>query len=63
MRIGILSDTHLPGLIRHLDELGPEPARFFATVDLILHGGRLDVPHGPGLVGTVRAGDLYDWQQ
>ena len=44
MRIGILSDTHLPGLIRHLDELGPEPARFFATVDLILHGGDLTSP-------------------
>lgn len=44
MRIGILSDTHLPGLIRHLDELGPEPVRFFATVDLILHGGDLTSP-------------------
>jgi putative phosphoesterase len=44
MRIGILSDTHLPGLIRHLDELGPEPACFFATVDLILHGGDLTSP-------------------
>jgi hypothetical protein len=44
MRIGILSDTHLPNLIRHLDELGPEPARFFATVDLILHGGDLTSP-------------------
>jgi putative phosphoesterase len=44
MRIGILSDTHLPNLIWHLDELGPEPARFFATVDLILHGGDLTSP-------------------
>ena len=44
MRIGILSDTHLPNLIWHLDELGPEPARFFATVDLILHGGDLTAP-------------------
>jgi hypothetical protein len=44
MRIGILSDTHLPGPIRSLDELGPEPARFFATVDLILHGGDLTSP-------------------
>ena len=44
MRIGILSDTHLPNLIRHLDELGPEPARFFSTVDLILHGGDLTSP-------------------
>src|SRR5207245_3173886 len=44
MRIGILSDTHLPNLIRHLHELGPEPAHFFATVDLILHGGDLTSP-------------------
>ena len=44
MRIGILSDTHLPNVIRHLDELGPEPAEFFATVDLILHGGDLTSP-------------------
>lgn len=44
MRIGILSDTHLPNRIRHLDELGPEPGRFFASVDLILHGGDLTSP-------------------
>jgi hypothetical protein len=44
MRIGILSDTHLPGIIRQLDELGPEPASFFASVDLILHGGDLTSP-------------------
>jgi uncharacterized protein len=44
MRIGIVSDTHLPNLIRHLDELGPEPARFFAHVDLILHSGDLTAP-------------------
>jgi len=44
MRIGILSDTHLPNLIRQLDELGPEPAAFFSTVDLILHGGDLTSP-------------------
>ena len=31
MRIGILSDTHLPNLIRHLDELGPEIATFLLT--------------------------------
>lgn len=41
MRIGLLSDTHLPGLVRDLDELGPEPADFFSTVDLIMHGGDL----------------------
>jgi uncharacterized protein len=44
MRIGIVSDTHLPNLIWQLDELGPEPARFFYTVDLILHSGDLTSP-------------------
>jgi putative phosphoesterase len=44
MRIGIISDTHLPNVIRDLDELGPEPARFFATVDMILHSGDLTSP-------------------
>jgi putative phosphoesterase len=44
MRIGIVSDTHLPNLIRSLDELGSEPARFFSRVDLILHSGDLTSP-------------------
>src|SRR5262245_19623402 len=44
MRIGILSDTHLPNLIRYLDELGPEIATFLSTVDLILHSGDLTSP-------------------
>jgi putative phosphoesterase len=44
MRIGIVSDTHLPNLIRQLDELGPEPAKFFSSVDLILHSGDLTSP-------------------
>ena len=44
MRIGLLTDTHLPGMIRQLDELGPEPAAFFSTIDLILHGGDLTSP-------------------
>jgi uncharacterized protein len=44
MRIGIVSDTHLPNLIRRLDELGPEPARFFSHVELILHSGDLTSP-------------------
>ena len=44
MRIGLLSDTHLPALIRNLDELGPEPANFFGTVNLILHAGDLTSP-------------------
>ena len=39
MRVGLISDTHLPSLIRHLDGLGPEPAAFLASVDLILHAG------------------------
>ena len=44
MRIGIVSDTHLPNLIRSLDELGPEAATFFSNVDLILHSGDLTSP-------------------
>ena len=39
MRIGVISDTHLPSLIRSLDELGPQCADFLATVELILHAG------------------------
>lgn len=44
MRIGLVTDTHLPALIRQLDELGPEAAAFFSTVDLILHGGDVTAP-------------------
>ena len=44
MRIGVLSDTHLPAAIRQLDDLGPEPAIFFSSVDLILHSGDLISP-------------------
>ena len=44
MRIGLLSDTHLPALVRNLDEMGPQPAEFFSTVDLIMHGGDLTSP-------------------
>jgi putative phosphoesterase len=36
VRIGILSDTHMPGSVR---ELWPEIAEAFAGVDLVLHGG------------------------
>ena len=39
MRIGLISDTHLPSLMRHLDELGPQVGEFLSDVDLILHGG------------------------
>lgn len=44
MIIGLLTDTHLPNMVRHLEELGPEPAEFFASADLILHGGDLISP-------------------
>ena len=44
MIIGLLSDTHLPNLIRDLDELGPETVEFFKSVDLIFHGGALTTP-------------------
>ena len=44
MIIGLLSDTHLPNLIRDLDELGPETVEFFESVDLIFHGGDLTTP-------------------
>ncbi len=39
MRIGVISDTHLPSLIRSLDELGPACGEFLSSVDLILHAG------------------------
>ena len=44
MRIGLVTDTHLPALYRQLDDLGPEAADFFATVDLILHAGDVTAP-------------------
>lgn len=44
MRIGLVTDTHLPSLIRSLDDLGPEAGEFFRTVDLILHGGDVTAP-------------------
>ncbi|MDA1239367.1 MAG: YfcE family phosphodiesterase [Chloroflexi bacterium] len=39
MRIAVISDTHLPSLIRTPDELGPQLAAFLHGADLILHGG------------------------
>ncbi|MSQ42474.1 MAG: YfcE family phosphodiesterase [Dehalococcoidia bacterium] len=39
MRVGLISDTHLPSLIRTPDELGPQLAAFLRSVDLILHAG------------------------
>jgi putative phosphoesterase len=44
MRIGLISDTHLPSLMRSLDELGPQLAEFLRTVDLILHSGDVVTP-------------------
>ena len=32
VRIGIISDTHLPSVIRELDELGPQIGEFLATL-------------------------------
>jgi putative phosphoesterase len=44
MRIGILSDTHLPASVPDLDALGPGPAEFLASVDLIVHAGDVILP-------------------
>ena len=43
MKIGLISDTHLPQLLRSLDELGPQVGEALAGVDLILHGGDVTV--------------------
>ena len=39
MRVGLISDTHLPSLMHSLDQLGPQVGETFASVDLILHAG------------------------
>jgi putative phosphoesterase len=39
VRIALISDTHLPSLMRQLDELGPQVANVLASADLILHAG------------------------
>ncbi|HLZ70828.1 MAG TPA: metallophosphoesterase family protein [Dehalococcoidia bacterium] len=44
MRIGLITDTHLPALFRQLDGLGPECGAFLTGVDLILHGGDVTAP-------------------
>jgi putative phosphoesterase len=44
MRIGLLSDTHLPSLMRSLDELGPQLAEFLRSVDVIMHSGDVVTP-------------------
>ena len=44
MRVALLADTHLPSLIRQLDELGTGPGELLATADLILHAGDVTAP-------------------
>lgn len=44
MRIGLVADTHLPSLVRVLDELGPQAADALRGVDLILHAGDVSAP-------------------
>ncbi|HEY8820143.1 MAG TPA: YfcE family phosphodiesterase [Dehalococcoidia bacterium] len=44
MRLGLVTDTHLPALHRHLGELGPECAAFFQSVGMILHAGDITAP-------------------
>ena len=44
MRIGLLSDTHLPASIADLDRLGPQVAEVLSGVDLILHSGDVILP-------------------
>jgi uncharacterized protein len=44
MRIGVIADTHLPALIRSLDDLGPTARALLETVDLILHAGDVIAP-------------------
>ena len=44
MRVALIADTHLPSLIRQLDELGPQAGEFLATADLILHAGDVTAP-------------------
>ncbi len=44
MRVGLITDTHLPSLMYSLDELGSEVADFLSTVELILHAGDVTAP-------------------
>ncbi len=44
MRIGLIADTHLPSLLRSLDELGPQIAESLRGLDLILHAGDVSAP-------------------
>lgn len=44
MRIGVIADTHLPSVVRSLDQLGPQAAAALDGVDLILHAGDVTAP-------------------
>jgi len=44
VRVALIADTHLPSLIRELDELGSGPRELLATADLILHAGDVTAP-------------------
>jgi putative phosphoesterase len=44
VRIGLIADTHLPSLVRNLDQLGPQIADALRDVDLILHAGDVTAP-------------------
>lgn len=44
MRIGLISDTHLPSVLRSLDDLDRRVGEALAGVDLILHGGDVTAP-------------------
>ena len=44
LRIGVLSDTHLPSRIAEVSELGGLTEQVFANVDLIMHAGDVNLP-------------------
>jgi len=44
VRIGLIADTHLPSLVRSLDELGPQTADALRGIDLLLHAGDVSAP-------------------
>ena len=45
MRVALISDTHLPSLVRSPDDLGPELAAFLSGFDHILHAGDVVRPY------------------
>lgn len=44
MRVAVIADTHLPSLLRDLDQLGPQIRETLATAGLILHAGDVTSP-------------------